>query len=66
MLADSTGEFVVCLDASNGNEKWRVRADSIFVNEYGSGPRSTPTVDGDLVFTLSSHGRLQALNARSG
>ena len=66
MLADSTGEFVVCLDVFNGEEEWRVRADSSFVNEYGNGPRSTPTVDGNLVFALSSHGRLQALNARSG
>ena len=35
MLADSTDEYVVCLDASSGEEKWRVRADSTFVEEYG-------------------------------
>ncbi len=66
MLADSTAEFVVCIDASSGEEKWRVRADSTFVEEYGHGPRSTPTVDGDLLFALSSYGKLYALNAASG
>ncbi len=66
MLADSTAEFVVCFNASSGEEKWRVHADSTFLEEYGNGPRSTPTVDGDLLFALSSYGKLYALNAESG
>jgi outer membrane protein assembly factor BamB len=68
MLADSTDEYVVCLDAASGEEIWRVRSDSTFVEGqgYGNGPRSTPTVDGDLLFALSAHGKLHALNAGSG
>ena len=66
MAADSTAEFVICIDASSGEEKWRVRADNTFVEEYGHGPRSTPTIDGDLLFALSSYGKLYALNIESG
>ena len=32
----------------------------------GNGPRATPMIDGDLLFTISAHGKLYALNAASG
>ena len=37
-----------------------------FTEGNGNGPRSTPTVEGDRVFFLSSQGKLVALNAGSG
>jgi len=59
-------EFVVCMDASDGEEIWRARTDEKYKNGEGNGPRSTPTVDGDQVFSLSARGKLQALRADSG
>ena len=59
-------EFALCLDAANGSEIWRFRSDANFTESQGSGPRSTPTVDGDRVFVLSAKGKLYCLDAASG
>ena len=59
-------EFAVCLDASAGDELWRFRTDSKFIESRGNGPRSTPTVDGDWVYVLSTNGKLYAVRAESG
>lgn len=59
-------ELVVCLDAGSGDELWRYRLDSKFTNQYGHGPRSTPTVDGNIVYALGAQGKLVALNAVKG
>ncbi len=67
MYAQGGDEFVVCLDAATGQQMWRFRSDEIFNDHQGgNGPRSTPTVDGDLVFALSAYGKLYALNAKNG
>ena len=66
MSGEGPDEFVLCLDASSGAEIWRFRSDSKFGQAYGNGPRSTPTVDGDLVFVLSAKGKLYALRAEDG
>ena len=66
MFAPENDEFVVCLDASNGKEIWRFRTDSKFTNNHGDGPRSMPTVHGDVVFALGAKGKLYALDAHHG
>ena len=66
MFAPRKDEFVVCLDASNGEEIWRFRTDSKFTNNHGDGPRSMPTVHGDVVFALGAKGKLFALDAHHG
>ena len=68
MYADSTdGEFAVCLDATNGVELWRQRTGGYYKEtQGGDGPRSTPTVDGDVVYVLGAEGRLLALRAAAG
>jgi outer membrane protein assembly factor BamB len=66
MFADGSDEFVICLDAASGRELWRLRTDSTFKNMFGSGPRSTPTVDGEVVYVLSAKGKLHALGAKDG
>ena len=47
--ADSTHEFLVCLNAENGAKYWRVQIDSLFKNKYGNGSRSTPTIDNGVI-----------------
>lgn len=64
--ADSTDEFLVCLNAGNGTEIWRVQTDSLFKNEWGNGSRSTPAIDDGVVYALSPHGKLFAVDAIAG
>ncbi len=66
MLSEGEDEFAVCLDASDGTEIWRSRTDDKYHSGEGSGPRSTPAVDGDRVYVLSAKGKLYGLDAGSG
>lgn len=67
MFSEENDEFVVCLNASNGEEIWRFRSDSNYHDSMGgNGPRATPTIDGELLFTVSAQGKLYALNTDNG
>lgn len=67
MFSKGNDEFVVCLNATDGGEIWRFRSDDNYhEGQGGNGPRATPTIDGDLLFTISAHGKLYALNAGNG
>lgn len=59
-------EHVVCHDAASGKELWRSRTDGSYESDQGNGPRSTPAVDGDLVYALGAQGKLVALAAETG
>lgn len=60
------GERVICLDMKTGNELWSHQYDCPYSIAYGNGPRCTPTVDGDLVYSLGAMGRLICFRADSG
>jgi outer membrane protein assembly factor BamB len=64
LMQDGADEAVVCWDAGDGRELWRFRYPSRFVNNQGSGPRSTPTVDGDVVYTVGATGLMHCLRTR--
>ena len=59
-----SNDIVWCLDAGTGKEIWK----HAYPNKKGTypGPRMTPTVDEDIVFTLSLDGKLFCLNAMDG
>ena len=60
-------DTVYCLDAATGKEAWKFSYDCPAKDQNGyHGTRSTPTVDGDLVFTTSRHGHLFCLGAADG
>ena len=63
-------EFCVALDAATGNELWAYNIGTASYPEGGvgddDGPRSTPTVQGNRVFVLSSYLRLSCLDAATG
>lgn len=59
-------EVVVCLDAATGEELWRLTYPAAGKIPYGSAPRSTPTIDGDRIYTVSAAGLLHCLNATTG
>lgn len=65
LFQDGDEEVVVCWDALTGKELWRFPYESRFTKEV-VGPRSTPTIDGDRVYTVGARGRLSCLNVASG
>jgi outer membrane protein assembly factor BamB len=67
MGALSGGENVIALDAASGKTKWSVQLDNrIYPNQWGDGPRMTPTIDGDRLYALSASGVLGCLNRADG
>ncbi len=46
-------ERLLCLDASTGKVIWEQAYDSPYTMSYSAGPRATPLVDGERVYTLS-------------
>ena len=60
-------ERVICLDADKGTEVWVHEYDCEYKNvSYGSGPRTTPVVAGDVVYTLGTMGDLKCLSLKDG
>jgi outer membrane protein assembly factor BamB len=69
-LSGDEQEFCIALDADTGKELWATPL-GIASYPYGGvgfddGPRSTPSVDGNRVFVLSSYLRLVSLDAANG
>ena len=59
-------ERVLCFDANTGRELWRVEDPREYNLSYANGPRATPTVDGNRVYTLGAEGDLQCLQVATG
>lgn len=59
-------EHVIALDAATGKEVWATPHGGAFRNDRGDGPRGTPTVDGDRVYSLGGDGDLSAVDAKTG
>ena len=57
---------VLCFDAATGKQVWHHDYESEYRVSYAAGPRVTPTVDGDRVYTLGTMGELFCLNAKDG
>ncbi|MDA1191263.1 MAG: PQQ-binding-like beta-propeller repeat protein [Candidatus Poribacteria bacterium] len=66
MAGQENDEYVLCLNAENGDERWRYRIDRKFTEGHGNGPRSTPTLHDGRVFALSAWGTLASLDVYSG
>jgi len=59
-------DHLLCLDATSGDEIWSTPLGPVFENDWGDGPRSTPTVDGDFIFAMSSRGFLSCVRIDDG
>jgi outer membrane protein assembly factor BamB len=59
-------EVVHLLDANTGAEIWSAAIGSVYRDEWGAGPRSTPVMDGDRVFVQSCKGEFRCLNLADG
>lgn len=66
MAVEGESETAYRLRESDGEVVWRVPLGPVFPETFGNGPRSTPTVEGDVVYVLSATGRLHALKTKDG
>ncbi len=64
----SVGEddFAAAFRIADGSEVWRRRIGKKFYDEWGNGPRSTPTVDGNLLYAVATRGMLLAFDRTTG
>lgn len=66
---DGTDEHIICFDESNGQLRWKTKLGPAYArhsNESWQSSRSTPTVDGELVFALTPLGSLVCLESATG
>ncbi len=64
---DGGREHVACFEVESGETLWRVETGALFVDHQGGdGPRSTPAILNGLLFVMTTHGELLALDRRSG
>jgi outer membrane protein assembly factor BamB len=59
-------EYVIAFDAGTGKEIWATATGDRYKDNRGDGPRGTPTVDGDRVYSLGGNGDLSSLDAKTG
>jgi outer membrane protein assembly factor BamB len=61
-------EIVLCLDPATGKEKWQHKYPTKYTDDFNfdNGPRATPTIAGDKVFTLGANGDLTAVELATG
>lgn len=59
-------ERVICRESTTGKQLWMAEYPVEYTVSYAAGPRCTPTVDGDVVYTLGTMGDLKALKVADG
>lgn len=65
--ADLKGkERVLCFDAATGRQLWVHEYDCPYSISYPSGPRATPAVDGNRLYSLGAEGNLLCLETSDG
>ena len=59
-------ERVLCFEAATGKPVWKHEYPVTYTVSYPAGPRCTPTVDGDRVYTLGTEGHLICFQTADG
>ena len=61
-------EIVECLHPETGARYWKVSYPTQFADRYGynNGPRASPVIDGDRVYTIGAEGKLHCLKLETG
>lgn len=61
-------EVVECLHAETAASRWQFRYPTTFEDRYGynNGPRSSPVIDGERVYTMGAETKLHCLDLASG
>jgi outer membrane protein assembly factor BamB len=58
--------YLIALDENTGSEIWATPLGPGLKNDWGDGPRGTPTVDGDFIYAMSGKGKLGCFRAKDG
>jgi outer membrane protein assembly factor BamB len=66
MGARGDTEYLIALEAKDGKEAWAADIGSMLKNNWGNGPRGTPSVTQDRVFALGGQGTLIATDIKTG
>lgn len=66
MGARDAVEYIIALDVKTGQQKWSTSVGALLTNDWGDGPRGTPTVSGDKVYALGGKGDVVCLSAADG
>jgi outer membrane protein assembly factor BamB len=66
MGANGPQEFVFTLDVKTGKKGWSTMIGPLYKNDWGNGPRGTPTIDGNQLFVISGQGMLVCLELATG
>ncbi len=66
MGARGETEFLIALDANTGKQLWCTEIGALLTNNWGDGPRGTPTVDADRVYALGGQGTLVCCDVAGG
>lgn len=66
VFAEGETEFLAAFSAATGDELWRREIGASFQENFGNGPRSTPTWSRGILYVLGSSGRLLAARAEDG
>jgi outer membrane protein assembly factor BamB len=61
---DGSRDTIFCIDTRSGREIWFYSYPA--ARGSYSGPRATPVIDGNSLYTISRHGKLISLNAANG
>lgn len=64
--AENKKDQLLCLEVTTGKRIWAAPIGDFYKNDMGSGPRATPTVDGDCVYVMGGHGDLICAAASDG
>jgi outer membrane protein assembly factor BamB len=59
-------ECLLALDTTTGKRLWLTQVSPMWKNNYGDGPRGTPTIDGDRVYAINGQGDLICAEAATG
>jgi len=61
-------EVVDCVNTETGKRYWKFRYQTQYRDRYGynNGPRSSPVIDGDRVYTYGAEGKLYCLKLKTG
>ena len=67
MGADDKTEYVYALDLNTRKKLWNVEIGPLFsFQEWGDGPRGTPSIDGDYLYCTSAQGNVVCVEKKSG
>lgn len=63
---DSDQETAHCINAKDGKELWKQPFAAIYTDEWGSGTRATPIIDGGRVYAQSCNGEFRCFDLATG